>query len=1512
MDLTQSASPPDTQSPADTEQLLVTNVSYEVEDVGYRVDTPILHVQTRRADGSKRELTVEGFRPFFAIEHTDALGQITDVANDRRVLGIEMDCSTRTADALGLEYGKGVTPADIAAHLSEQLNAVVHHTDDPYTTQAGEPVARIFTRVPGDVGGDGGLRGNLDCQTYEADIPFDRRFLISSGIYRGVEAPVETDNRKGPDRVVYENWAGDASSDDTTFTRQISPCDPPDIEARMVVYDIEVATEGEGFPDPAHARHPITAIAGYDSYTEEYRLWGLMSNEWESNGHTPEQISDDVAEQLADRDGFPDTDPHSSDPDVSSIKLFANETQLLSDFHDWVLECDPDIFTGYNADGFDTPYLIQRSYNRQARRIKQYSETGDPGVWVEEYDGERQVSFALSERVTLDILDAYKKTQYRELDSYKLDDVAEAELGYGKTGLAGDELDAAWHENPVDFFVYNIRDTQATVGVERESGLLDLFENLRDVTGAPYETAVSNGPMLDTMFLRRACEQRTVLPSNTEPDEGVYHGAKVFDTEPGVHANSVYPDLSSMYPSLFAMLNLGENTIIGGQDALEASEYTEDDCYQFPVDNRPFAEVPKGDSIGHVDRDEYKGVKTPNGGVREMFDPQYDWEYVLKPDIEESFIRDIVDDLIEMKDQYSGDMYAAVKRVVNSCFTPDTEVVTPDGIVGIRELDLGDEVYSFNPDTGTVELKPVVDIQAFPDYNDKLVDIQTSTIDFSVTPDHNMIAKRSRHSDEYEFVEAGDLNATTNYEMPHGWDTMGGEQLESVDLTEPLPLDEYDVWFTTDEHGRTVQAEINWTGTRQKIGNGEAARNGYRVSGETYKEHQQYIDTVAGDDVYIHKESGQKWVPAHYDGDDFIEFIGWFVTEGSTYVSERKEYESTTRGITHQINIEQYPGSDADQIRALLDRMGIDYYDGDTSFSFTSQIFTELLDDLCGCGSQNKKLPDFIWDVSTEQKQLLFDTVIAGDGDTQSTSYRYSTKSEQLRDDIVELCVQLGMNPRYTWDDSGEKNTGVWRIFYSDSKNTFRMERSGSGGGAGGTSTADDGVYCVTVKDNHTLLAGRNGKFQFVGQCYGVLGDSASGGKGSRLYNRKIAEGITLAGRLTITHTAELFTDYLRDSYDPDAYLVGGDTDSSVSAMPNAPSLAHARRWAQDGCEVVDASYDEFVQDQFGFAPGDTHRLHVELESLASKLFYLGGDETHTYSTNDDDMLVSEHGQESVKKRYAQHIVWDDDDGWLDTPDAEEYPGDPLEDTADLSELKHLDSVNFETYESGPLAGQDPHANIGIKGFEYVRSDSAQVTRDAQLELLTNILLLDDPSDEIDTYLNDLVDRVKDGDVPIEDLARPKGIGQQLDEYGWEDIEDISEDEITEDIETHGGRWRQRAGPTYRGAKYADDHFSWEQLGEGSKPLKIPIATVRSDTYPEVYTYETYPEGNRPDPPEVEDRVDAIAVERPERLPDAFEVDTDAIIEKELEDKMEDILVTMGLDWDDMLADGTQVGLDAF
>ena len=1059
-----------------TEPLLLTDLAYSVESTGYRIDTPVIQARCRTASGELRILEVEGFRPFFYIPMEEFRSNPLGVLNDRRVLGVEAQFNPADwKDDLDLELPDG----DIVATLNEVGNADVFHVEDSLSVQSleDEDLVKIIATTPGAVGGG---RGSAPlCEhfetTFEADIPFLRRFLISSGIHRGLSAPTATDT------VRFENWDGE--SDSPHCVQDIEPCDAPDVEARVCTVDIEVATFGGAFPEPHRAKNPITAIGAHDSYTDEYQLWGLVHEDWEFDDL--QLLGDAIKCQTDER----------FDVDVDDVQFFEHETDLLESFHAWFLERDCDIVTGWNSDGFDVPYLIQRSYNQNALAIREWAVLGNPGVWAEEHNGETKTGYSVQGRSTLDMFDAYTKTQYRALDSYKLEDVATAELGFGKVDLEGGELDAAWSDHPVEFFVYNVRDVQAVVEIERSVGLMELYENMREVTGALYETCNNNGPMLDTLFLRRAYDQNLALPTNEEPDENVYHGAKVFPPVPGVHRNCVYPDLSSMYPNLFAMLNLGSETIIGTFEDLEESEYTPADCYKFPVDNRPFATVPKGEPIDDIDRDQYKGVKSEQGGVREMFDAQYDWLWVLKPGVKESFVRDTIDELIELKYQYTGGMYEAVKRVTNS--------------------------------------------------------------------------------------------------------------------------------------------------------------------------------------------------------------------------------------------------------------------------------------------------------------------------------------------------------------------------------------------------------------------------------TYGVMGDSESGGKGFRLYDRRVAEGITLAGRMTITFTANMFTKYLESNYDDEALLIGGDTDSCVTSIPSAPSMKTAREWAEEAVDYVEQGYDDFVMDAFAFDAGDEHRLAVELESLASTLFFMEGDSSSEYVQADNGFIKRETEQSAVRKRYAQHIVWDDDDGWLDTPDGDDYPGDVLEDSADLSEIKHLETITYDEYaDGGPLEDQDPQGNVGIKGFEYVRSDSAQVTRDSQLRVLTDILLAPDPRDRIEPYLQALVDDVESGNVSLDVLARPKGISQPLSEYGWKDVEELDDDEITDEVEHAGGKYRATPGPGYRGAKYADEYFSWEDLGPGSKPKKIPIEKVRGDDYPGVYRYETYPDDdNWPDSPEVGREVDAIAVENPERLPSDFIVDYSLIVEKEIEDKLTPILATIDLDWDDLLATGRQATL---
>ena len=530
--------------------------------------------------------------------------------------------------------------------------------------------------------------------------------------------------------------------------------------------------------------------------------------------------------------------------------------------------------------------------------------------------------------------------------------------------------------------------------------------------------------------------------------------------------------------------------------------------------------------------------KEPDGIIREMVDE------LLEEREEKKAERNANDPGSEAYEQYDREQQAV--KVIMNCFTPDTDVLTPEGVRNIRDLDVGDEVYSLDPETLRMEVKPVTETHAYPDYRGDLVDIETNKVDFSVTPNHRMLVRKDDTNGEswedFRFVEAGDLNESSHYELPHGWEGPDGERLETVDLTALLDGD-YEVWANNEVHGRTLTTEISCD--PNYVVKNDIGETGYVFSAAEFEEHRDYLDEHCSE-FYVHAESGRKWVPRFYDGDDFLDLLAWYITEGSVYTSEDKQFGEQFRGSATTIKLAQEAVADGGEddghtaIGELLDRLDFDYYVDDRSYQFTSRLLGQWLEDACGGNSFEKRIPELVFEASREQKERFLDTLIAGDGDQQVNSWRYSTVSERLRDDVLRLCTHLGLTASYNRD------SGSWRIYCTENgKNSFRMHRSG------GRGTAVDGAYCVTVDDNNTLLAGRNGKFQFVGQSlYGVLGWDRF-----RLYDKEMGAAVTATGRDVIEYTESAANEVghevvYGDSVTGDRPVVVRDPDGRMRIVP--------------------------------------------------------------------------------------------------------------------------------------------------------------------------------------------------------------------------------------------------------------------------------------------------------------------------------------------------------------------------
>ena len=381
---------------------------YTVEDGGYKNKEPIVHFIGRDKRWERHYIRVESFYPYFCVPESEYVDCATELQADDRVLSVE------TEDIRGR----------------------------PETDLDGNQLVRIVCREPSDVGD---LREVFD-DPYEADVLFPVRFLVDVDAYQWIEVP---------DVAV----VGDAPTDFEDVTLELDDETIPDETPppRVVSYDIEVEQGGSG---PAvvstegteQARNPITAITAHDSYTDEYRVWVLLHDEWDSHDSQAARNAVDC-----------------------EVSVYRNPADVVAQFCDFVIERDADVLTAWSGSGFDHPYLVNWGIEHDVGSVYRLSPTRD--VYPMDGDG-RFINSSLKGRLLLDSLSLYEKTSVHELDSYRLEDVAEAEdVSVGKLAI-GEQVDVpegepaidyAWEHDPETFVKYSLRDVKATVAINRES-----------------------------------------------------------------------------------------------------------------------------------------------------------------------------------------------------------------------------------------------------------------------------------------------------------------------------------------------------------------------------------------------------------------------------------------------------------------------------------------------------------------------------------------------------------------------------------------------------------------------------------------------------------------------------------------------------------------------------------------------------------------------------------------------------------------------------------------------------------------------------------------------------------------------------------------------------------------------------------------------------------------------------------------------------------------------------------
>ena len=310
----------------------------------------------------------------------------------------------------------------------------------------------------------------------------------------------------------------------------------------VAFFDIEVDFDPErGYASPDEPFMPITAIAVYLQWMETMVCLAIP----------PKTLSMAEAEQQV--------------AEFENTMLFDNEADMLDTFLDLIKDCD--VLSGWNSEGFDIPYTVNR-----VTKVLSKEDTRRFCLWNQfpkkrEYEkyGKTAVTYDLIGRNHLDSLELYRKYTYEERHTYRLDAIGEMEIGENKTVYEG-TLDQLYNNDFRKFIEYNRQDCALLDKLDKKLKFIDLANTLAHECTVLLQTTMGAVAVTEQAIINEAHKRGMIVPNRISREAGVdtaAAGAYVAYPKKGIHEWIGSLDINSLYPSAIRALNMGPETIVG-------------------------------------------------------------------------------------------------------------------------------------------------------------------------------------------------------------------------------------------------------------------------------------------------------------------------------------------------------------------------------------------------------------------------------------------------------------------------------------------------------------------------------------------------------------------------------------------------------------------------------------------------------------------------------------------------------------------------------------------------------------------------------------------------------------------------------------------------------------------------------------------------------------------------------------------------------------------------------------
>ena len=310
----------------------------------------------------------------------------------------------------------------------------------------------------------------------------------------------------------------------------------------IAFFDIETDFDPErGFADPADPFMPITSISVYLQWMETMICLAVP----------PKTLTMEQAEKELEG--------------IDNVMLFEKEGDMIDTF--LTLIEDADILSGWNSEGYDIPYTVNRT-----SRVLSKDDTRRFCLWGQlpkkrEYEkfGKSAVTFDLIGRVHLDSLNLYRKYTYEERHTYRLDAIGEIEVGENKVPYEG-TLDQLYNNDFRKFIEYNIQDTALLDKLDKKLRFIDLSNTVAHENTVMLQTTMGAVAVTEQGIVNEAHNRGLQVPNRRKRDDTENTqaaGAYVAFPKKGLHKWIGSMDLNSLYPSVIRALNMAPETVVG-------------------------------------------------------------------------------------------------------------------------------------------------------------------------------------------------------------------------------------------------------------------------------------------------------------------------------------------------------------------------------------------------------------------------------------------------------------------------------------------------------------------------------------------------------------------------------------------------------------------------------------------------------------------------------------------------------------------------------------------------------------------------------------------------------------------------------------------------------------------------------------------------------------------------------------------------------------------------------------